>query len=137
MRTKALFFILPLWFMVATTHAYAVTYTTSVTPPITPSIDLNWNDVLNNLSSPFQNFSRSLQSAANTPIENFTFSTSGISQSVSSNAQGLLDRFDAWLFNIAGFHIAAIFHFMIGIVEWTLGLLKRAIDWLFSLAHLN
>ncbi len=121
----------------AIARAYALPGGGSMTPdiPAGPSINLNWNDVLNNLSSPFQNFSQSLQSAANTPIGNFNFSTSGVPESVSAGAQNLWNRFDAWLFGIAGFHIAAVFNFIFQAIGWILGFVKVAIDWLASLVH--
>ncbi len=137
--------ILSSLFFVASVHAYAVPGPKSITPDIPASpetklnINLNWNDVLNNLSSPFQNFSQSLQSAAKTPIENFNFTVStgtpGIPENVSAGAQDLWSRFDAWLFGVAGFHIAAVFNFIVHIMVGVLQFAKMSIDWLLALVH--
>jgi hypothetical protein len=142
MKTTALIPIMTALFLFAlsnTTFAYAISGGSSITPtpsiPANPTINLNWNDVFNNLSSPFQNFSHSLQSAANTPISDFSFSTSSIPENISAGAQNLWDRFDAWLFGIIGFHVSSFFGFMLQILEWMLGLVKAAIGWLPSLFH--
>ncbi|MDE2019695.1 MAG: hypothetical protein KGJ13_05120 [Patescibacteria group bacterium] len=101
-------------------------------PLSVPTINLDWNQVLNNLSSPFQDFSQSLQSAANTPIDQLTPSTTA-PQVVANGAQGLWNRFDTWCYGLLKFHPAAvadvavrffaliiqcfraIFHFLVGI----------------------
>ena len=118
-RLKILFavslFIISYAASCATLHAYAVPGHGSLTPdiPSSPSINLNWNDVFKNLSSPFQNFAGSLKSAANTPISNFNFSSSGITENVSSGTQ-----------NIWG-QLMGVF---IGFFDWIRGLIRGIVS---------
>ncbi len=109
--SKIYFAVIIIYFAAAVTaNAYALPQEPTVRPPeplSVPSIQLDWNQVIENLSSPFQNFSQNLQSAANTPIDQLTPSTTA-PQAVANGAESLWSRFDAWCYGIFKFHPTAI-----------------------------
>src|SRR5581483_1589661 len=102
---------------------------TATRTPAAPAIDFNWGRVLNNLSSPFQNFSQNLQSAANTPISNFSFNASSVPAGVPIEAQNAWTRFDNWLSGVSGFHGSDIFGFAGRAFAWTLNVLGDLLHW--------
>lgn len=52
---------------------------------------------------------------------------------VANWVQGIFQRFDGWLYGIAGFHILGIFTAILAIFSWILGAVKNAIDWLLNI----
>jgi len=121
MRKKISLVLVPLYLSLvpsisALAYALPGSAATASTPPPAislPSVNLDWNDVLNNLSSPVQDFSKSLKSAANAPVPNFNLNTpTGLPPEVTSGAESAWNQFDAWLSGKIGFHVSAVFHFI-------------------------
>jgi len=90
----------------------------------------------NGLLAPFENFIHSINSAGNT-VPQISPPTSGgpFTQQISGGVQGGLQRFDAWFYGVAGFHVLNLFTAILNIFSWLLGFVKGIVDWLLSIVH--
>ncbi len=96
-------------------------------PPGAPS----WlSGALNVVSAWFQNIMAQGAQSTGAPIP---ITVSGPLGSVTVSAQNLFTQFDAWLYGIIHFHIALVFNFLFGLVDWILGIAQNAVNWLNSI----
>ena len=101
----------------------------------------NFGQMIDQLVVPFENFANSVGSAGSTigtgssgaPFEAPAIPTT--TQALNAAGQNAFQRFDAWLYSIAGFHIEMVIAFILGVVSWTLGIAKEIVDWLLSLVN--
>ena len=77
------------------------------------------------LLAPFQNFIHSINSIGATSAPNLT--------GPSSNTRGAFQRFDDWLYGVAGFHISNFLNAFLNIFSWMLGVVKSGVDSLLKL----
>lgn len=81
--------------------------------------------------APFENFFRSIGSIGNLPLPTPVVNSPSVPQNpaVAGFIKDLFQKFDAWLYGIAGFHIAGIFTAILDIFSWVLGITKDIVDW--------
>lgn len=77
--------------------------------------------------SPFENFFQSVGSI-NTTSLNISIPTGTTMEVLTEAGQTAWNRFDAWLYGIAGFHISNFFSQLLTIWSWILGTVKSGID---------
>jgi hypothetical protein len=108
--------------LVGTARAYSIASGTSQ-----PSLPFNVNGIL----APFENFFNSMNSVSITGQSTTAVTRSAPPNSIVTNGvRSGFQRFDAWRYGIAGFHISGIFITSLSMFSWLLGVVKGGVDWL-------
>jgi len=88
------------------------------------------------LTAPLDNFLQSINNIGATnpsvPENSFTPPTAPNGM-VTTEIENNLQKFDTWLYGIAGFHILTVFVVILNVLSWLLGIVKGGVDWLIGL----
>jgi hypothetical protein len=134
--TTTAFFVLS---AVANAYSISGSSASSIEPSPSSAINQNWTNTWNSLSAPFQNFANSLSSINGNSMQNIINPPASmqIPSYVSTGAQNVFQQFDAWLYGIAGFHIATVFTVFLRVIDWVLIFAINIVNWLISLFHIH
>jgi hypothetical protein len=109
--------------------------------PSLNNINLNWaNGFLNNLSGPFQGFLNTIGSyfsSGNPTVNNInkTITNTQIGNTAGWTIGDAFQKFDGWLYGVAGFRMSDFVGMILGVITWALQLARTVINWLLSLFH--
>ncbi len=90
-----------------------------------------FSDALNSIEAWFQSIMA--QGAQSTGAPVIPSDIAGQFTGVTGVAQNLFAQFDAWLYGIIHFHVAIIFNFLFGLIDWILSMARNVVDWLNSI----
>jgi hypothetical protein len=100
-----------------------------------PAQNYNFNNSLQNLISPFQNFFNSVKVTGNIPFNINTGSNTSPNISIGVDYQQYINQFNTWFYGATGVQIQGLTSGVVSFFSWVFAAANAAVNWIAGLAH--